>query len=67
MEQILIPRKEVERITSMSRSRIYQLMKDGTFPRPISLGKMSVAWVQSEIYQWVAARIAEHRITEYVD
>lgn len=57
----LIRRKKVEEITTLSRSRIYYLMQQGQFPKPISLGKMSVAWVESEVQEWVNARIAEFR------
>ncbi|KTD04164.1 helix-turn-helix transcriptional regulator [Legionella feeleii] len=64
--QVLIRRKEVERLTTLSRSRIYALMQQGIFPKPISLGKMSVAWVESEVQEWVAARIAGCRNTTEV-
>lgn len=57
----LIRRKEVERLTALSRSRIYDLMKQGTFPKPVALGAMSVAWVEVEIHEWIAARIADSR------
>ena len=62
--KVLIRRKEVERITTLSRSRIYALMKQGLFPSSISLGSMSVAWIEAEIQEWVAARIAEFRNQE---
>lgn len=58
---VLIRRKDVERITTLSRSRIYALMNQNKFPKPIPLGKYSVAWVESEIREWVAARISETR------
>lgn len=35
----LIRRKEVERLTGLSRSRIYDLMKQGAFPKPVALGE----------------------------
>lgn len=57
----LIRRKDVEKITTLSRSRIYHLMQQGQFPKPISLGTMSVAWIESEVQEWVSARIAEFR------
>ena len=57
----LIRRKEVERITTLSRSRIYKLMEDGVFPKSIPLGPMSVAWVESEVQDWIVARITEFR------
>lgn len=59
--KILIRRKEVERQTSLSRSRIYALMQEGLFPDCIHLGPMSVAWVESEVQEWVATRIADFR------
>jgi prophage regulatory protein len=59
--KILIRRKEVERQTSLSRSRIYALMQEGLFPSSVSLGPMSVAWVESEIQAWIATRLAEFR------
>ena len=57
----LIRRKKVEEITTLSRSRIYYLMQQGQFPKPIPLGKMSVAWIESEVIEWVSSRIAEFR------
>lgn len=62
--KFLIRRKEVERQTSLSRSRIYALMQEGLFPGSVSLGPMSVAWVESEVQEWIAARIAEFRKAE---
>jgi len=57
----LIRRKEVERLTTLSRSRIYALMQQNLFPKPISLGSMSVAWIESEVKDWITQRIAEFR------
>ncbi len=62
--KVLIRRKEVERLTTLSRSRIYALMAQGNFPKSISLGSMSVAWVEAEVHEWIAARIAEFRKSE---
>ncbi len=57
--QVLIRRKEVERLTALSRSRIYDLLKHGEFPKPVRLGEMSVAWIQEEVLAWIASRIAD--------
>lgn len=61
LQTALIRRKEVERLTALSRSRIYDLMKQGAFPRPVVLGAMSVAWLEVEIREWIASRIADSR------
>ncbi|MEI7456686.1 MAG: AlpA family transcriptional regulator [Nitrosomonadales bacterium] len=55
----LLRRKEVEKLTALSRSRIYDLMKIGQFPRPVTLGVMSVAWLETEVHEWIADRIAD--------
>ena len=59
----LIRRPEVEKRTALSRSRIYDLMKQGKFPKPVQLGAMSVAWLEIEIHEWIAARIADRSAT----
>jgi prophage regulatory protein len=47
---------EVLARTGLSRSRLYA---DPTFPRSVKIGERAVAWVEDEISDWVAARIAE--------
>ncbi len=48
----LLRRKEVERITALSRASIYRLIKIDKFPRPLALGTGSVRWKQSDITAW---------------
>ncbi|ENQ8180086.1 AlpA family transcriptional regulator [Vibrio parahaemolyticus] len=50
---------EVIRITGLSRSSIYDRMNAGLFPRSCSLGCRSVAWVESEVIDWVENQIAQ--------
>lgn len=57
----LIRRQEVERLTALSRSRIYALMALNEFPKPIRLGAMSVAWLETEVHAWIEQRIADSR------
>lgn len=61
LQTALIRRKEVEKLTALSRSRIYDLMKIGKFPKPVQLGAMSVAWLEIEVREWIACHIAESR------
>ncbi len=61
IQTTLIRRKEVERLTALSRSRIYALMAVGDFPKPVQLGAMSVAWVEAEVREWISSRIADSR------
>ena len=56
----LLRLKEVQRITGLCRSAIYQCIKEGSFPPQVPLGEGSraVGWVASEVYKWVQCRIA---------
>jgi len=61
LQTVLIRRKEVERRTALSRSRLYALIKADAFPKPVVIGIMSVAWVEAEVENWINSRIAESR------
>lgn len=57
----ILRRQEVEARTGLSRSTIYAWVKDGNFPAPISLGAKAVGWLEAEIEDWIAARVAVSR------
>ena len=52
---------EVMKRTGLSRSTIYVRLAEGRFPRPVALGGRAVGWIEAEIAEWVAERIAESR------
>jgi prophage regulatory protein len=49
-------RPEVERITGLSRSTLYAMMADGSFPKPVKLGKRAVGWREADIIAWLESR-----------
>lgn len=53
----LIKLKEVIEKTSLGRSTIYEFMTKGTFPKQISLGAKSVAWLESEVDDWIEDKV----------
>lgn len=58
MVQTILRRHDVERVTGLPRSTIYDLIAKGEFPRPIKLSMKSVGWLETEITDWQGARIA---------
>ena len=46
-EPAFLRRKQVETRTGLSRSTIYQYIKDGVFPKPVPLGPRAVGWLES--------------------
>jgi prophage regulatory protein len=53
-----LPIAEVSKRTSLSKPTIYRRIKDGSFPKPVSTGLRNVAWLDSEIDEWMM-RIVE--------
>ncbi|MCG3766081.1 AlpA family transcriptional regulator [Vibrio cincinnatiensis] len=49
--------KEVMEKTALSRSAIYRKMNDGEFPESVSLGERAIAWVESEVDEWMEERL----------
>jgi prophage regulatory protein len=53
----VLKRRAVEVKTGLTRSALYDLISKGLFPRPIRLGLRSVGWIESEVDEWIAARM----------
>ena len=49
--------------TGLARSSIYFKIREGTFPRPVSLGQRAVGWLASDIENWIENRVAASRAT----
>ncbi|KLH04878.1 Rha family transcriptional regulator [Escherichia coli] len=47
-------------LLQMTDKWIYKLIKDGSFPRPIKLGRSS-RWLKSEVENWLQERINQSR------
>ncbi|WP_369942752.1 helix-turn-helix transcriptional regulator [Xanthomonas medicagonis] len=51
--------REVLARTGLPKSTLYDRIRVGSFPKPVPLGGTLSAWVESEVEDWMAARIAE--------
>jgi prophage regulatory protein len=49
--------KQVKLQTGLSRSWIYEAIRRGDFPAPISIGARAVAWTEQSIAEWQTMRI----------
>jgi prophage regulatory protein len=49
---VLCRMPDVQRLTGLGRSRIYEMMAEGTFPEALQLGPRAVGWRESEIIAW---------------
>ena len=60
----LIPLQEVIKYTGLSRATIYRLIDeksdsyDPSFPKKVQLSQVRIAWVASEVADWINDNIA---------
>jgi prophage regulatory protein len=50
---------ELQHRVPFGRTRAHQLVQEGKFPAPYKLSTRSSAWLESEIYAWMAQCVAE--------
>lgn len=53
-QERLLRRPEVCRLVAMSRSALYARIAAGEFPRPVVIGKQSVAWRITDLNRWMS-------------
>lgn len=61
MSQTFIRLSEVQRRTGYSKAWIYRLISQKRFPSAIKIGSRAIAFVESEVDEWINQRIAESR------
>ena len=45
---------EVEDLTAMKKSKLYDLVKQGQFPAPVRIGPRAVRWRLSAVQEWIS-------------
>ena len=58
-ERRILRLDEVETKSGFKRAHIYNLIKEGKFPKPLRLGVRAIGWDSVEIDQWITDRLRE--------
>jgi prophage regulatory protein len=53
--------RQVIDLVGLRKTTLYARIGEGSFPKPVSLGGRSVAWIESEVIDWQNARITASR------
>jgi prophage regulatory protein len=48
--------KEVMSTVGLGRAAIYQMQREGKFPKPVKIGVRAVGWVAEDVLAWIARR-----------
>ncbi len=57
MDVQLLRMKQVNERTGLSRGGVTSLIEKGTFPMPIKITQKSIAFIKSEIDEWIDQQI----------
>ena len=60
-ERLLRLPEVLERVP-FGKTTLYRLMREGSFPKNIQLGSNMVAWVASEIEEWINTQIKNRKV-----
>jgi prophage regulatory protein len=61
MAQLLRLPQVMDRV-GLRVTRLYELIGDGSFPKPIRLGERAVAWLESEVDAWIVTQAHKPRV-----
>ncbi len=67
MTERFISVAEVLDRVGFSRTHLYRKINAGSFPRPVPLGPQKVAFLESEIVQWMDERLRARELGEGTD
>lgn len=62
MSQSLIRFAEVQKRTGYSKAWLYRLMSEQRFPAAIKIGSRTIAFIESEVDEWINQRIESPRV-----
>ena len=51
----------VLRMTGLSRTTVYRMVAEHTFPAPVKLAKRAVGWRHEDVWLWMAGRLSTAR------
>ena len=55
-EERMLRLRSVERMTGLSKSTLYRLIRKGSFPAPLRLTRKAVRWRREEVNEWLSLR-----------
>ena len=67
MNNKIIKLKQVMEMTTSCRTTIYRLIKIGEFPKQIKLAERSSGWLESEVLDYLEAKINNRHIETHTN
>ena len=49
--------KDVVRMVGLSKATIWNMVREGKFPKQRHIGQRSVGWLDTEVHEWISGRV----------
>ncbi len=57
-DDTLLTMADLKELVPFSKPTIYQMIREGSFPKQVRLGPNRVAWLRSEVLGWIGKKAA---------
>jgi len=54
----------VSKLTSISRSHLHRLAREGKFPKPMKISQGRSGWLEEDVETWISECVRKHRSEE---
>jgi prophage regulatory protein len=58
----MLRRPQVSELTGLSRTAMYDAIKQESFPKQVKIGCRAVAWKASDVQRWIDSRIEAAKV-----
>ena len=55
---------DVSKLTSISRSHLHRLAREGKFPKPMKISQGRSGWLEEDVETWISECVRKHRSEE---
>ena len=52
---------DVSKLTSISRSHIHRMAREGKFPKSIKISEGRSGWLESDVLDWISECVRKHK------
>lgn len=66
VEPLIYRLADLEGAVGLSKTTIYELIRNGQFPQPIMLAQKNVGWRADEVREWVTSRPRRRAVADDV-
>lgn len=60
----ILKARQVSELTSISRSHLHRMAREGNFPKSIKISRCRSGWLEEDVLTWISECVRKHRNQE---